>query len=102
MLLSVEEVMGAAEIADLLGVSRQRVQQLVSRPDFPPPATTLAMGKIWLASDVRAWVREHRPELADQETPSAAPPLGRRHGSRTSRMPKGKDSRPPRRRPKDD
>lgn len=64
MVDAVEEIMGAAEIGKLLGgVSRQRVQQLVSRADFPKPARELAMGKIWLTADVYAWIREHRPEI---------------------------------------
>ncbi|GAA2346608.1 DNA-binding protein [Dactylosporangium salmoneum] len=71
MLLTMEEVMGAHEIGQMLGVSRQRVQQITARPDFPAPAWTLAMGKAWLAVDVRAWVREHRTDLA--EHPEAAP-----------------------------
>lgn len=66
MLLIVEEVMGAAEIGRLLGVSRQRVQQIIARPDFPAPATELAMGKIWLASEVRAWRDARRPALAER------------------------------------
>jgi prophage regulatory protein len=49
------ELMGPAEIAALFGVSRQRVTQLVARPDFPPPAADLSMGKVWQAADVRAW-----------------------------------------------
>ena len=58
------ELMGPAEIATLFGVSRQRVTQLVARPDFPAPAADLAMGKVWHADDVRAWgVRNGR--LAD-------------------------------------
>lgn len=57
---------GAAEIADLFGVSRQRVQQLVSRADFPEPAIRLQMGKIWRTKDVRAWAREHGRTLADE------------------------------------
>jgi predicted DNA-binding transcriptional regulator AlpA len=57
------EVMGAAEIAQRLGVSRQRVQQLVRRPDWPEPIAELTMGKVWRTSDVEAWIREHRPAL---------------------------------------
>lgn len=49
------DLMAAAEIAAMLGVSRQRVQQLVATPGFPPPAATLSMGKVWHAEDVRAW-----------------------------------------------
>ena len=55
MMIAVEQLVGAAEVAELLGVSRQRVTQLTSRPDFPQPAAVLAMGKVWLLDDVRAW-----------------------------------------------
>ncbi len=54
--------MGAREIEERLGVSRQRVQQLVSRPDWPAPYDELAMGKVWRIADVEAWIREHRPD----------------------------------------
>lgn len=54
------ELMGAAEIARLLGVSRQRVQQLVNTPGFPEPAAVLQMGKVWHGEQVRAWVDTHR------------------------------------------
>jgi predicted DNA-binding transcriptional regulator AlpA len=55
----VAALMGAAEIAALLGVSRQRIQQLISRPDFPRPAAVLAMGKVWHTDEVKAWARDH-------------------------------------------
>lgn len=54
--------MGAREIEDRLGVSRQRVQQLTARPDWPAPYDELAMGKVWRIEDVEAWIRVHRPE----------------------------------------
>jgi len=56
------ELMGAREIQQLLGVSRQRVQQIVSRPDFPKPIAELAI-KVWDGKQVRAWIREHRPDI---------------------------------------
>lgn len=43
----------------MLGVSRQRVQQLISRPDFPEPDAVLAMGKVWKRADVLAWAKAH-------------------------------------------
>lgn len=49
------ELMGAAEIGRHLGVSRQRVQQLVRTDGFPVPAAHLDMGKVWLADEVRDW-----------------------------------------------
>lgn len=73
-------LMGQAEIADRLGVSRQRVQQLVARPDWPTPYVTLAMGKVWKTEDVEVWIRDHRPTDTGPEESDSVKPLGRRHG----------------------
>lgn len=54
--------MGAEEIRLRLGVSRQRVQQLVSRKDFPEPYDVLAAGRIWQTGDVEVWILLNRPE----------------------------------------
>jgi hypothetical protein len=53
--LDVETMLGNAELGRLLGVTRQRVSQIVSGPDFPRPRFTLAMGSIWSLDDVVAW-----------------------------------------------
>ncbi len=50
---------GTAEIAVMLGVSRQRVQQLARSSDFPEPYDVLAGGRVWLWADVEAWARAH-------------------------------------------
>ncbi|MFI1996076.1 helix-turn-helix transcriptional regulator [Actinoplanes sp. NPDC020271] len=57
-------LMGIQEIQRRLGRSRQRVQQLTTKADFPEPYQTLAMGRVWLADDVEAWIRKHRPNRA--------------------------------------
>lgn len=57
-------LMGAAEIAERLGVSRQRAHQIAAQPSFPAPTADLASGKVWEAEPVEAWIREHRPEAA--------------------------------------
>jgi predicted DNA-binding transcriptional regulator AlpA len=49
------ELMGAAEVAALLGVSRQRVNQLAHTPGFPEPVAVLDAGRIWLGLDIRRW-----------------------------------------------
>ncbi|KUL22461.1 hypothetical protein ADL15_48285 [Actinoplanes awajinensis subsp. mycoplanecinus] len=57
------------DIADRLGVARQRVNQIVNdrREDFPEPFDTLPGGvQVWLIDEVQAWVREHRPERAEE------------------------------------
>jgi hypothetical protein len=55
-------LMGSREIEKRLGVSRQRVNQLTNRPDWPEPYDELAMGKVWRIEDIEAWIREHRPD----------------------------------------
>jgi predicted DNA-binding transcriptional regulator AlpA len=50
-----DELMGTAEIAEMLGVSRQRVHQLTRRPGFPEPVAVLSAGSIWERSKIEAW-----------------------------------------------
>ena len=52
------------------GVSRQRVQQIVNREDFPEPDVVLDMGKVWKRSNVEAWARDHGRVLAEGEPPA--------------------------------
>ena len=50
------DLMGTAEVAAHLGVSRQRVLQLRGgQPGFPHPVAVLTMGKVWDGADIRAW-----------------------------------------------
>jgi predicted DNA-binding transcriptional regulator AlpA len=44
----------------MLGVSRQRVQQLAARSDFPQPVAELAQGKVWVLADIEAWIGVYR------------------------------------------
>lgn len=59
----VQDLVGTAEIAKMLGVSRQRVHQLTSSPGFPEPESRLEMGVIWDAEKVRTWAREHGRQI---------------------------------------
>jgi len=59
MVAVVHHLVGSAEIADMLGVSRQRVQQLIARPDFPRPEVALKMGKVWKREAVITWAKSH-------------------------------------------
>lgn len=55
-------VVAAAEVAAMLGLSRQRVTQLTAKADFPRPLTTLTVGKVWSYDEVRDWAeRTGRP-----------------------------------------
>jgi predicted DNA-binding transcriptional regulator AlpA len=60
-------VMGVSEIARRLGNTPQWTSQLVNRREFPEPLARLAMGQVWLADDVEAWIAEHRPHLDDPD-----------------------------------
>lgn len=52
------ELMSAAEIAQELGVSRQRVHQLRELTTFPAPLAELRGGAVWDAAAVRKFARE--------------------------------------------
>ncbi len=52
---------GLAEVASLAGVSRKRAWQLTRHPAFPAPVQPLAMGPVWLESDVQAFLDTPRP-----------------------------------------
>ncbi|WP_436535499.1 helix-turn-helix transcriptional regulator [Actinoplanes sp. HUAS TT8] len=51
---------GSAEIGERIGVSRQRVQQLAERDDFPEPYQELRMGRVWLEHDIELWIVMYR------------------------------------------
>ena len=56
--------MGTAEIAALLGVSRQRVLKIAQQaPDngFPAPLAVLSMGNVWDGRQVRVWAAGYTP-----------------------------------------
>lgn len=54
-LIRVQDLAGSQEIARMLNISRQRVSQIIAKPDFPEPEAVLAMGKVWDAAKVRSW-----------------------------------------------
>jgi predicted DNA-binding transcriptional regulator AlpA len=53
-------LLGVGEIAELLGVSRQRASILTRRADFPAPEVELRMGMVWRAAPVERWLAEYR------------------------------------------
>lgn len=59
-----DHLVGSRELELMLGVSRQRIQVLVNRPDFPEPQSSLAMGKVWDRGEVVAWARAHDREVS--------------------------------------
>ena len=53
-------LVGITEIAEMLGVSRQRANQ-VSRAyaDFPQPEAELSAGRVWKRKAIERWMRAH-------------------------------------------
>ncbi|WP_261556251.1 serine/threonine-protein kinase [Frankia tisae] len=46
---------GVTEVAEILGVSRQRVAKLRDRADFPDPIAEIAQGPIWDLDEIKEW-----------------------------------------------
>lgn len=65
------KLVGVAEIAELVGVTRQRANQLCDHPRFPRPVARLAMGRVWNLDEVEEWRktprRVGRPRKTDVE-----------------------------------
>jgi predicted DNA-binding transcriptional regulator AlpA len=57
------DVVGTPEIAEMLGVSRQRVDALSRQVGFPEPAAKISLGRIWLRSDIEEWAHSIGREL---------------------------------------
>lgn len=53
-----DSLMGLAEVAKLLGLSRQRADQLARTKGFPEPVAELIGGRIWQRESVERWARE--------------------------------------------
>lgn len=57
-------LVGMAEAAAILGWDKRRVATYVQRGSFPPPAVSLASGRVWRRDDVEAFARAFRRRLA--------------------------------------
>ncbi len=51
----VDYFVGITEIAEMLGISRRRVDQLTAAKAFPEPVATIAAGRIWRSLEVEQW-----------------------------------------------
>ena len=55
-----DDLVSVTEIAEILGVSRQRVNQLIkSYTDFPAPEAELAIGRVWRRYQIERWAGKH-------------------------------------------
>lgn len=68
------ELVGIAEIAELLGVSRQRASTLQTRHDFPHPVAVLRSGPVWTRPSLNRFADtwERKPGRPRKDTLVAA------------------------------
>jgi predicted DNA-binding transcriptional regulator AlpA len=51
-------LVGISEIAELIGMTRQRAYQIVRDPEFPEPVDVIAAGTFWWRQEVEAYLRK--------------------------------------------
>lgn len=55
-----EDLVGAAEIAERLGIQPRTIHQWRNRyPSFPEPVAMLQQAMVWAWPDVQAWARKN-------------------------------------------
>jgi predicted DNA-binding transcriptional regulator AlpA len=52
------ELVSTVEIAELLGLSRQRVDKLSRGERFPAPVADLAIGRVWARVAIIDWAKQ--------------------------------------------
>jgi predicted DNA-binding transcriptional regulator AlpA len=57
--VTLRKLLRVVEIAEILGVSKQRADRLRREPDFPAPVDRWARGDLWAAADIRRWARTY-------------------------------------------
>lgn len=67
------ELLGVAEIADMLGVTRQAVTNWKSRGGFPAPIAELKSGPVWNLTDVTDWAKATGMRVVEPPNASAEP-----------------------------
>ena len=62
-----EELLIATDIAELLGVSRQRMSQIIRQEGFPTPIGRLGRSVVWRRRDIDRWARDHDRDLPGED-----------------------------------
>jgi predicted DNA-binding transcriptional regulator AlpA len=76
------ELLDVQDVCDVLEVSRQRVHQLASRDDFPPPLGELNGGRVWSHRDIVLWNANSGRGRGEQPTRADQADLVLEHGNR--------------------
>jgi hypothetical protein len=85
-------LLGAAELAALLNVSRGRVTQLAAKPWFPAPVARLKMGAVWELADIERMAAQTGRTLnydSLNDGPASSSPGGSSSGTAETVMQKG-------------
>jgi predicted DNA-binding transcriptional regulator AlpA len=85
------DILGVAEVAAYLGVTKQRVSELAKQPTFPTPVK-LASGPVWDGNEIRAFRRiwRRRPGATSAPAPNhpdSPPVLGQAALTRPEQIP---------------
>lgn len=65
-------LVGTHQIRLMLGVSRSRAAQIVTRKGFPDPVGRLGNAYIWLAEDIEAWAKAGGREILPYDSSSGS------------------------------
>jgi hypothetical protein len=71
------ELVGVAELAEILGVSKQRISELATTAKFPRPLAELKGGPVWDRSSIGNFLQtwQRKPGRPRKETAAASRPL---------------------------
>jgi predicted DNA-binding transcriptional regulator AlpA len=59
--IPVEDILGTSEVAEVLGVSKQRIHSLRQMNEFPEPVVQLASTPLWDRKDVVSFLAIWKP-----------------------------------------
>jgi len=67
--IRISDILGTAEVAQVLSVSKQRIHSLRKMVNFPEPVAVLASTPLWNKSDIIEFLTQWRPwkVLPDEE-----------------------------------
>jgi predicted DNA-binding transcriptional regulator AlpA len=55
-------LLGLAEVAELLGTTRRNAIRMTGLPDFPEPVARLRATRVWKRADVARWAKRRKPD----------------------------------------
>ena len=56
------DLVGLAEVAEMLGTSRRQAIRWTQREDFPEPVARLRATRVWKRADVDRWAKRRKPD----------------------------------------